>query len=139
MSHQYPVPEVMLAFGDGEYLFRLNLPQIAELERKCSAGIGTIYARIRNGEWYGVDLVETVRLGLVGGNKGMVNSADVTVSAPRAQQLLETYMLPRPLAEWWQHAQAIIETCVVGYTPESAPAPAKKKAAKPRRRTSTTR
>lgn len=139
MSQQYPVPEVTLAFGDGEYLFRLNLPQIAELERKCAAGIGTIYSRVMAGEWYGLDLVEIVRMGLIGGNKGLVNGAEVTVSAPRAQQLLESYMLTRPLAEWWEHAQVIIKTCVVGYTPpDEKLAPAKKKAARPRR-SSTTR
>jgi len=136
-----------LKFGDGDYLFDLKLPQLAELQRLRDCGIFKIYGRVRkgryllgdgivdipeDGEAFVEDLYETIRLGLVGGGKGMVNGKEVEVSAIRARQLVETYVHPAPLRECWMIAVAILGARVEGYSPPKdepakAPATAKRK------------
>lgn len=110
MSEQTPkfAPcEIEMAFGDGDHLFRLRLKQIAELQEKCKAGIGTIYRRVLTGEYYIEDVTETVRLGLVGGG----------MDATKARTLMERYFDDLPVEMKWMTAQAVLGACVVGYSP----------------------
>lgn len=102
---EYKSCEVMLEFGDGEYLFKLPLKMIAELQDKCGAGIGTIFRRVLTGEYRGEDLVETVRCGLVGGG----------LAGPDARKLIDRYCDSWPLDVWHQHATAVLVACVQGY------------------------
>lgn len=131
---------ITLAFGDGVYTFRLGLAQIAEIQTKCGAGIGAIYARLLKGRYilegenkgfageaaYQLaDIVETVRQGLIGGGGGEVDGAPVTVNPAVANRLVEAYVLNRPLAESWTLATVIMGALVEGYTPpKEPPAPA---------------
>lgn len=129
-----------LAFADGEYRFALGLAQINELQNKCGAGIGAIYARVLQGRVaadptvghagyaaYRIeDLRETVRQGLIGGAQGIVDGQDVTVSAMRANQLLETYLDPMPIGEQWNLAAAILYAKIDGYAPAQEEADKKK-------------
>lgn len=142
----YPVPFVELEFADGAYLFKLGLPQIAELQTKCGTpsqkvGIGEIFARVLKGRYSRVDggsiglpeegayhvedLLETIRLGLLGGNHGLVNGVPVTVDPLSARRLVEAYCYPaRPLSESWTLAAAILSATIIGYqakTPEQRP------------------
>ncbi|MET3710415.1 hypothetical protein ABIC65_001095 [Sphingomonas trueperi] len=127
-----------LEFGDGSYLFDLKLPQLAELQRLREAGIFKIYGRVlrgryflggepvavaEDGEAFAEDLYETIRLGLIGGGRGLVNGQEITVSALRAKQLVETYCHPAPLRECWTIAAAILGARVEGYeSPKVGPA-----------------
>lgn len=121
-----------LKFADGDYLFDLKLPQLAELQRIRDAGIFKIYGRVlkgrymlgdnpvavpEDGEVYAEDLIETIRLGLIGGGKGMVNGQEVSVPALRARSLVETYCHPAPLREIWAIAAAILAARIEGFTP----------------------
>lgn len=106
---KYAPCEIVMAFGDSDYLFRLPLKQIAELQEKCKAGIGTIYRRVVVGEYYAEDLTETVRLGLVGGG----------VEATKARLLIERYLDPLPMIDRLTYAEAVLGACVVGYEPPS--------------------
>lgn len=134
-----------LAFADGEYRFALGLAQIHELQTKCGVGIGGLYARVLQGRvtddvsvghpQYGAyhidDLVETVRQGLIGGGQGMVDGAEITVGALRANDLVTRYLMPMPLVEQWNLAAAILYAKIEGYTPkDAAPVADKKKATK---------
>lgn len=110
--------EVTLEFGDGEYLFRLPLKQIAELQEKCDAPLGVIYERVRTGRYKGEDLVETVRLGLIGGG----------MSGPEARKLIERYCDKWPMEVWHAHALAVLVACIHGYEPPEDQ-PAEKKSA----------
>ena len=108
--------EIEMAFGDGDHLFRLKLKQIAELQEKCKAGIGTIYRRVLTGEYFIEDCVETVRLGLIGGG----------MDSTKARVLMERYFDDIPVESKWMHAQAILASCIVGYSPPGdAPGKAK--------------
>ncbi|MDF1625669.1 MAG: gene transfer agent family protein [Parvibaculaceae bacterium] len=101
--------EITMAFGDDDYLFRLPVRQLAELQEKCKAGIGTIYRRLMTAEYFIEDVHETVRLGLVGGGQ----------DATKARVLMERYFDNRPVDARWQVAAAVISACVVGYEPSN--------------------
>lgn len=134
-----------IAFADGTYRFALYLEQIRELQDKCKAGIGAIYARVLQGRvadditvghpayaaYYLDDLVETVRQGLIGGGVGWVDDNEVKVGALRANDLVTRYFHPLPLMEQWNLAAAILHAKIDGYDGPEAKAD-KKKA--PRRR-----
>lgn len=115
------VNEVWLEFGDGSYLFKLKLKQIAELQEKANAGIGTIYARVELGDYWVEDLNETIRLGLVGGGKGEVDEQELVVSPELALKLYKRYGEDRPLGEKLTLAQAILRACIHGYEPRDKP------------------
>lgn len=124
-----------LKFADGEYTFKLGLAQIAEIERKCDAGIGAIYARTLQGR-YGLgdadimptegayrfsDLVEVIRQGLIGGKHGTVDGTDVLVTSTRANELIANYVLDGPdrmaMRQTWALAAAILAALIEGYSP----------------------
>ena len=68
--------EVILKWGDGEYLFALKLKQVEELQRQCGAGIGTIFHRFMTREMYVADIYHTIRLGLIGGGMPPTEALD---------------------------------------------------------------
>lgn len=139
-----------LHFADGEYIFDLKLPQLAELQEKRGCGIFALYARIlkgryvfegvaiadtANGEAYAEDLFETIRLGLIGGGRGLVDGKEVEVSALTAKTLVERYCHPAPLKEQWAIAGAILAARIEGYEPKKAePAEQPAKDEKPAKR-----
>ncbi|TCT12659.1 tail tube GTA-gp10-like protein [Tepidamorphus gemmatus] len=100
-------------FGDTERAFALPPAMIAELERLSGAGIGGLCRRLFAGEFHHAHVVETIRLGLIGGGE----------TPQRAAELIATYATARPLAETYPIAVAILE-CVWFGAPASAPAPA---------------
>ena len=102
-------------------MFKFGLKQLAELQEKCNAGIGTIYMRVENGDYYHEDLIEGLRLALTGGAKGIVSESEIPVSPEKARMLVERYG-DRPLAQLWELALAVYRACMVGYSdPDAAP------------------
>lgn len=139
-----PQTAVELTFGDGDYLFDLKLPQLAELQEKRGVGIFRLYGRVlqgrylfdgevlgvpAEGEAYAEDIFEVIRLGLIGGGRGLVDGAEVTVSALKARTLVERYCHAAPLRDPWSVAAAVLAARIEGYTPPgeadagNAPAP----------------
>lgn len=105
-SQPYRSCEITLEFADSDYLFRLPLKRIAELEEKCGAPVGAIWKRVcLTGDYHATDLIETVRLGLIGGG----------LDPQEARKLIERYCDEWPLMEWHRHAIAILGACVEGY------------------------
>ena len=120
------VTYVDLAFADGRYRFQLRFKQIVELERVTGSRIGAIYGAVVAGH-FGVGLlshsearyadsflVETIRQGLIGGGKGWVNDIEMEVSSLRANMLIESYVIDRPIAERWTLAKVILSAVVNG-------------------------
>jgi len=147
---------IELEFGDGQYVFALPLAQINELQRKCSVGIGGLYARTLKGitrvgdqtmlvpgqaEFYALDVIETMRHGLIGGGKGVVNGEEIAVTPILANKLIDAYVLGRPLIESWKNATSILFACIMGYEPPKKAEPAEERAPpkKAKRAGSTTR
>lgn len=118
------------AFGDGEYRFWLPLPQVFELERVCDASILAIEERLRtaiamdgdgNPDFMGggtasvQEVRETIRLGLIGGNSGLVEEQEIEVGPLRAKQLADLYCYPaRPLSEGVTLAWLILSSAIFG-------------------------
>jgi hypothetical protein len=100
-------------FGDGEHAFALPADLIIELERKTGAGIGTLCKRVFAGQFALGDLIETIRLGLIGGGTTPADAA----------ALVNIYAKGRPLAENFPLAVAILERAYFG-EPANEDAPA---------------
>lgn len=97
-------------FGDAEYSFRLTQSLIAELETKCGTGIGTLSNRVFVRQFAQGDILETIRLALIGGG----------ASPKRAAELVAAYAADRPLAETHPLAAKILERVMVGNPDETA-------------------
>jgi hypothetical protein len=125
-------------FADGTYTFALPLERIDELQRKTGTGIGAIFARVIKGfvrvgddialnpgaaEFYAIDLIETIRQGLIGGGKAVVDGAEIKVDSTLAKRLIKNYIESRPLSEAWELAGSILGAVIVGYTPPGGDAP----------------
>jgi len=76
-------------FGDGEKTFALTDPMIRELENKTGVGIGLLSTRCMSSYFYIGDLIEIIRLGLIGAD----------MSPAEAQRLVDSYATNRPFAE----------------------------------------
>ncbi len=114
MAGQWHSCEKVIAFADGDYLFRLPLKWLAELEDKCDAGIGTIYARVLTFQHTSRDVVEVIRCGLIGGG----------CEPAAARRLIETYIDGFPLEQAHQLAIEVLAGCIYGYEPEDQAEPA---------------
>jgi len=93
-------------FGDGELVFALTDPMIAELERLTGQGVGAFYQRIVAMQFRFADLVEVIRLGLIGAE----------TNPETAARLVDTYARNRPIAEVFPLALDILETRWTGQT-----------------------
>jgi hypothetical protein len=91
-------------FGDAEREFRLTPELIAELERKTGAGIGGLCRRLFAGNFHHADVLEAIRLALIGGGE----------TPQVAASLIAVYAANRPLAETYPLAVSILETAWFG-------------------------
>ena len=86
-------------FGDGDHAFALTDSVLIELERLTGTGIGALFQRAVAMQFNAADLVEIIRLGLIGAGK----------SPQQAMQLTETYARNRPLSETYPLALDILD------------------------------
>ncbi len=130
---QKPPAEITLEFADGDYLFRLPLRLLAELQQlrgtpvtwpDGSSGVrpkafGTIWREQMTGEYDPLDCRQIVRLALIGGNRGVVaaTETEIPVSAATAERLLATYFDPWPEEDKWDLARAVLAAVGQGYAP----------------------
>lgn len=92
-------------FGDGEKTFAFPTRElIEELERKTSLGIGGLYERFRTSTYSLADILEILRIGLIGGG----------TSPAEASQLVTVYGVGRPLTEVFMIADGVISTLFFG-------------------------
>ncbi|MES2783606.1 MAG: GTA-gp10 family protein [Pseudomonadota bacterium] len=116
---------VDLKFADGEYRFWLPWPQVFELERKCGyvghdggrrpKSIFQIFNEMGELSANALDIKETIRLGLIGGNHGLVDGEEIKVGPLTAAQIVEEYVYPaRPLDEAMQLAATILHAAIAG-------------------------
>lgn len=121
-----------LKFADGVYRFWLPWPQLLELERKCGysgtdgfrrpKSVFQIFNEMGVLGANALDVKETIRLGLIGGNQGLVDGSEITVGPLTAQQLVEDYVYPaRPLDEAMQLAATILHAAIAGVDVKKKP------------------
>ncbi|WP_298494794.1 gene transfer agent family protein [uncultured Maritimibacter sp.] len=97
-------------FGDGEHAFALTDDMIAELERLADIGIGAFYLRAVNMQFKLADLIEVIRLGLIGGG----------ATPQTAAQLTDTYGRNRPIDELYPLALDVLDARWGGATDDAA-------------------
>jgi hypothetical protein len=115
------------------------MKQVIELERKCGqfdregvphpksiyqihselgAGLGIdedLPVYMGGGATYPNDIREVIRLGLIGGNKGLVDEEEKEVGPLTASHLVDSYVYPaRPLIESQHVAWSILQAAIVG-------------------------
>ena len=94
-------------FGDATYTFALTDDMILELEHKTGLGIGGLYLRMVNSQFHVADIIEIIRLSLVGSG----------VAPVTAQRLVDSYAKNRPFEETFPLALDILDARWSG-TPE---------------------
>ncbi|MEI5687744.1 hypothetical protein [Sphingomonas kyungheensis] len=99
-------------------------------------GIGAIFSRVAKGrsflptgevDWSAItqaellaseicqmDCVETIRLALIGGNRGIVDGEELRVGPDRARQLVDTYVVGQPVEDAWHYAFASLGALMYG-------------------------
>lgn len=58
---------IRIVWPGGEHDFRLRLGELRRLQDACAAGPEELLGRVRTGRWRVDDLIEILRLGLIGG------------------------------------------------------------------------
>jgi hypothetical protein len=61
------MPAIELVWDGGEHPFQLNVGELRALQAKCDAGPMYVLTRLLSVQWYVDDVLETIRLGLIGG------------------------------------------------------------------------
>ena len=106
-------PTLKTFFGDAERTFALTPVLIEELERTTGAGIGAIAKRLFSGQFNYADMLQTIRLALIGGGERPQVAASLT----------EVYAAHRPINEVLPLAVAILETAFFGKTADEGGSP----------------
>jgi hypothetical protein len=109
MTKALRTPASKLFFGDAERAFTLTPVLIEELERVCGAGIGAIAKRLFSGQFKHADMLQTIRLALIGGGE----------TTQVAASLVAVYGAERPINEALPIAIAILETAFFGKATET--------------------
>ena len=86
-------------FGDGVKTFTLTDTVITELQHKTDLGIGALFLRMAASQFRVADIVEIIRLGLIGGG----------TSPADAQRLVDAYAEDRPFDETFPLALDILD------------------------------
>ncbi|RKD61556.1 gene transfer agent family protein [Rhizobium sp. WW_1] len=100
--------KIILAWADGDHVFRLGWGELEELQEACDAGPYVLLGRLYDESWRLADIAETIRLGLVGGGMAPTD----------ALKKVRFYVKGRPPMENLQFAQAILSAGVVGVEDE---------------------
>lgn len=95
--------EITTEWADGTYAFRLTVAGILELEDKCDAPIAVIAGRVEAGAWKASDIIETLRIGLIGGGATPVD----------AKKVVDRYAVP--LVENWPVARLVLGAALYGF------------------------
>jgi hypothetical protein len=72
------------------------------------------------GEALVADCAQVIRLGLIGGDKAVVDGQEQRVPPARARQLVDQYVLGRPIEEAWTLAFAILGARIGGRKPDAS-------------------
>lgn len=91
-------------FGDGEHVFELTPPLIVELEKKSGVPLGVIVSRVSAMLFSFTDLIETIRLGLIGAG----------MAPAEAQRMVDTYAIGRPISEIYPLATGTLQRLMFG-------------------------
>ena len=133
-----------LDFADGRYRFDLTPLSIIELQEKTGKGIiqlcadvqagiytqsdGELVPLLEEGRAGWLDIRETIRLAMIGGNAGFVDGKEIEVGPMKASALCASYVDTRPLIETWALAAGILAARILGHEPKKKADPVKEEA-----------
>jgi hypothetical protein len=100
--------EIDLNFPDRERTFALKIGQLRLLQEKCNAGPMAILRRLSTGDWFVDDVIETLRLGLIGGGARLEEAVKLRAEIEQ-----------RPLAEAVPAAIVVLSAALVGPSDEA--------------------
>lgn len=95
---------INLPWPDGRRDYRLGIGEIRELQEKCNKGPLEILADLQSGRWRLDDILQPIRLGMVGGGLGR----------SEAVLLAERHVTPGNLGECSLYAMAIVNAAITG-------------------------
>lgn len=101
-----------LNWRGGEHEFALRIGELRALQERLDAGPAHVLERLSNGHWRVDDVVETIRLGLIGGG----------LPGPDAARLVRMHVEEHPLAPAVPVAAGILLMALVGEA-DDAPEP----------------
>ena len=101
---------LILNWPGGEHPFALRLGELRRLQESCQAGPDEILTRLRKGTWRVDDVIEPIRLGLIGG--GMTQS--------EAGPMVTTIFQQHPIVEFRIAALSIVAHALYG-PPDDTP------------------
>lgn len=93
---------VELVFAGDLRKFRLSIENLIVLQERCGAGPLAIANRLRDGTWRIEDVIETLRLGLIGGGE------KTSEWAKTARKLVEDNVRPGRITEHVLAATAVL-------------------------------
>ncbi|MGF7160325.1 hypothetical protein FHS85_001948 [Rhodoligotrophos appendicifer] len=94
--------------GDAERDLTLTPIMVLELERLTGMGIGALMSRVTHRQFHHADLLQIIRLGLIGGGE----------APERAAQFVQIYVAPRPISEILPGAIGALEALWFGSAPQ---------------------
>lgn len=97
---------VELTWAGGRHPFALNLGEIRRLQESCQAGPEEVFNRLRAGNWKLDDVIEPLRLGLIG--SGAMTEAE---AGPLIHKLLQQ---GNPLVDFKLWATAVMMAAIMG-------------------------
>jgi len=95
---------ITIPWPDDHRQYRLGIGQLRELQEKCNKGPLEILSDLQSGRWRYDDILQPIRLGLVGGGLGL----------SEALILAERNVTPGRLAECALIAMAIVGAAITG-------------------------
>jgi len=101
-----------IAWVGGEHQFVLNLGELRALQKNCDAGPEEIFNRMRVGTWRVDDLVETIRLGLIGSGE---------MEAKEAGPFVTSLFAKHPMVEFKLTALEILARAILPIGEEDDP------------------
>lgn len=80
-------------WAGGEHAFRLGIGEIRALQKACEAGPMMVLARLMSSQWLIDDVLETLRLALVGGGMDAAKAKPLVLKAAEETSLLKLALL----------------------------------------------
>ncbi len=95
---------IKLKWSQGEHEFALNLSELRALEDAVDAGFCAIHQRFEYAVWSTNDVIETLRLALIGGG----------MEAAEAMKIVQRAVTEQPILEPATVAQKVMRVCMTG-------------------------
>lgn len=81
--------EVTCFVGEGHFILNLKIAELITLQEKTGIGPSALFRRLMNGDWHVQDIIETIRIGLIGGGMSHKDAYDLVGRVVTAGNLMD--------------------------------------------------